>query len=109
MIEIEIDADVREAQLRATLNTIPAYSWYAAPFGGLTFVNERCADYLGLPRHHPIRFGADTGAAWDSQIPMLHPDDQEERRRVWAACLTTSRPLDTSFHVRHSDRTYPRI
>ena len=37
-----------EAQLRATLNMIPAYTWYAAPSGGLTFVNERSADYLGL-------------------------------------------------------------
>ncbi len=27
-----------EAQLRATLNVIPAYTWYAAPSGALTFV-----------------------------------------------------------------------
>ncbi len=37
-----------EAQLRATLNVIPVYKWYAAPSGALTFGNERCADYLGL-------------------------------------------------------------
>ncbi|HYV50696.1 MAG TPA: hypothetical protein VE910_02240, partial [Dongiaceae bacterium] len=54
-----------EAQLQATLNKIPAYTWYAAPTGGLTFVNTRCADYLGLPSDHPLRFGIDTGAAWD--------------------------------------------
>src|SRR4029450_9435201 len=41
-----------EAQLRATLNVIPAYTWYTAPSGGLTFVNERCGDYLGLPKDH---------------------------------------------------------
>ncbi|PYP65771.1 MAG: hypothetical protein DMD36_18680, partial [Gemmatimonadetes bacterium] len=29
-----------EAQLQATLNVIPAYTWYAAPSGALTFVNE---------------------------------------------------------------------
>jgi hypothetical protein len=40
-----------EAQLRATLNMIPAYTWYAPPSGGLTFVNERCADYLGLRKN----------------------------------------------------------
>ena len=60
-----------EAQLRATLNMIPAYTWYAAPSGGLTFVNERSADYLGLAKDHPLRFGADTGAEWDSHIPLL--------------------------------------
>jgi PAS domain-containing protein len=38
-----------EVQLQATLNIIPAYTWYAAPSGALAFVNERCAEYLGLP------------------------------------------------------------
>jgi PAS domain-containing protein len=58
------------AQLRKTLNTVPAYTWYAAPTGALTFVNERTADYLGLPKDHPLRFGIDTGAACDSHIPL---------------------------------------
>lgn len=29
-------------------------TWYAAPTGALTFVNERTADYLGLPKDHPF-------------------------------------------------------
>jgi PAS domain-containing protein len=45
------------AQLQATLNVIPAHTWYASPSGGLTFVNKRTADYLGLPEDHPLRFG----------------------------------------------------
>jgi hypothetical protein len=55
-----------EAQLQATLNIVPAYAWYASPHGALTFVNERTADYLGLPKDHPLRFGTDTGVDWDS-------------------------------------------
>jgi PAS domain-containing protein len=70
-----------EAQLRATLNVIPAYTWYAAPSGALTFVNERTSDYLGLPKDHPLRFGIYIGAEWDAHIPFLHPDDREEARR----------------------------
>jgi PAS domain-containing protein len=58
------------AQLQSTLNVIPAYTWYAAPSGALTFLNERTADYLGLPKDHPLRFGIDTGAEWDSHIPI---------------------------------------
>lgn len=58
------------AQLQATLNVLPAYAWYALPNGGLSFVNERTADYLGLPKDHPLRFGTATGAAWDSHIPL---------------------------------------
>jgi len=79
MIDMEIDADVLEAQLQATLNLIPAYTWYAAPSGGLTFVNERCADYFGLPKDHPLRFGAGTCGAWESQIPVLTASRRSRR------------------------------
>jgi PAS domain-containing protein len=46
--------DSLEARLQATLSAIPAHTWYAAPSGALTFVNERTADYLGLPTNHPL-------------------------------------------------------
>src|SRR5882724_2068510 len=106
MIEMEIDADVLETQLQTTLNMIPAYTWYAAPSGGLTFVNERCADFFGLPKGHPLRFGAGTCAAWESQIPVLHPDDQEETRKVWSECLSASRYCEVSFRVRDAHGNY---
>jgi PAS domain S-box-containing protein len=95
-----------KAQLQATLDLIPAFTWYAAPSGALLFVNSRSADYLGLPKDHPLRFGTDTGAAWDSHIPLLHPDDHEETRRVWSDCLTTGRPGEVSFRVRNADGNY---
>src|SRR6266436_8442601 len=95
-----------EAHLQATLNVIPAHTWYAPPSGALTFVNARCADYLGLPKDHPLRFGIDTGAAWDSHIPLLHPDDHEESRRVWSTCLRTGSVADISFRVRNAEGTY---
>ena len=75
-----------EAQLQATLNIVPAHAWYGLPNGSLAFVNERTADYLGLPQDHPLRFGTRTGADWDSHIPLLHADDREETRRVWSDC-----------------------
>ncbi|HXB53985.1 MAG TPA: PAS domain-containing protein [Vicinamibacteria bacterium] len=95
-----------EAQLRATLNMIPAYTWYAARSGGLTFVNERAADYGGLPSDHPLRYGTDSSAAWDSHMPFLHPEDQEETRRVWSECLRTGRPGEMSFRVRNAEGNY---
>ena len=97
---------VDTAQLQATLDKIPAYTWYANPTGGLTFVNTRCADYLGLPSDHPLRLGIDTGAAWDSHIALLHPDDAEETRRVWSNCLKTGSPGEVSFRVRNADGAY---
>ena len=95
-----------EARLKSTLNMIPAYTWYAAPSGALTFVNERCADYLGLPKDHPLRSGTETGAAWDSHIPLLHPGDRDETRRVWSTCLRTGSAGDVSFRLRNAQGAY---
>jgi PAS domain S-box-containing protein len=94
------------AQLQATLNMIPAYAWYAAPSGALTFLNERCADYLGLVKDHPLRLGIETGAAWDSHIALLHPDDHDETRRVWSTCLRTGLAAEVSFRVRNAQGGY---
>ena len=94
------------AELQLALNLIPAHTWYAAPSGALTFLNERGSDYLGLPQDHPLRFGIDTGAEWDSHIPLLHPDDHEETRRVWSNCLRTGCAGQVSFRVRDTEGGY---
>jgi PAS domain S-box-containing protein len=94
------------AQLRATLNVIPAHTWYAAPSGGITFVNKRTADYLGLPKDHPLRFGIDIGAQWDAHIPLLHPDDQEKSRKSWSTCLRTGEFAEESFRIRNAQGGY---
>lgn len=93
-------------RLQATLNVIPAYTWYASSSGGLTFVNERTANYLGLSQDHPLRYGIDTGAAWDAHIPFLHPDDHDETRKVWSTCLRTGRAGEVSFRVRNAQGGY---
>jgi PAS domain-containing protein len=94
------------AQLQASLNVIPAYSWYAAPSGGLTFVNKRTADYLGLPKDHPLRFGIDIGVQWDAHIPFLHPDDQEGARKAWPVNIRTGEASEFSFRVRNAQGGY---
>jgi len=98
--------DSLEAGLRTTLNMIPAHTWYATPAGALTFVNERCADYVGLPKDHPLRFGVETGATSGSYIELLHPDDHEERHRVLSTCLTTGSAGEVSFRVRNAQGKY---
>jgi PAS domain S-box-containing protein len=95
-----------KAQIQATLNVIPAYTWYALPGGALTFVNERTANYLGLPKDHPLRFGIDTGAEWDSHTALLHPDDREEARRVWSTCLSTGTAGEFTFRVPSAEGKY---
>jgi|GEM_PF-294597 len=94
------------AELQAALNLIPAFAWYCNASGGLTFLNERGSDYLGLPKDHPLRQGIDTGPEWDSHISLLHPDDHEEARRVWSSCLRSGAAGDVSFRVRNAEGGY---
>ena len=94
------------AQLQATLNFLPAHAWYALPNGALTFLNARIADYLGLPKDHPQRFGTHTGADWDSNLAFLHPDDREETRRIRSECLRTGNAGQVSFRVRSAEGGY---
>ena len=94
------------AELQTALNLIPAFAWCCNASGGLTFLNERGSDYLGLPKDHPIRHGIDTGAEWDSHISLLHPDDHEEARSVWSILLRTGCAGDVSFRVRNAEGGY---
>jgi PAS domain-containing protein len=94
------------AQLQATLNVIPAHTWYAAPSGGLTFVNKRTADYLGLPKDHPLRFGIDVGAQWDAHLPFVHPNDRAETQENWSTRLRTGEGGEESFRVRNAQGGY---
>lgn len=92
--------------LQVSLNLVPAHTWYANPSGALKFVNERCADYLGLPDSDPLRFGLETSAAWDSHIPLLHPEDAEKVRAVWSQCLSTGVAAEVAMRVRSSKGRY---
>ncbi len=94
------------AQLRKTLNSIPAYTWYALPSGTLTFVNEGYADYLGLAKDDPLRLGAEIDVPWDTHIQLVHPDDHEETLKVGAACNRTGTAGQAAFRIRNSEGEY---
>jgi len=92
--------------LRATLEVIPAFTWYADASGVLTFVNKLHADYLGLPNDHPLRFGAHGGAEQDSHLPFVHPDDHAEMRKAWSDCSRTGCAGEVSFRARNAEGGY---
>jgi PAS domain S-box-containing protein len=94
------------AQLQAILNVLPAYTWYAAPRGALTFVNNRTAEYLGVPKDHPLRFGIDVGAEWDHSFALLHPDDREDAGKYWSSRLSTGEGGEHSYRVRSAQGDY---
>ena len=81
------------AQLQAILNVLPAYTWYAAPSGGLTFVNKRTADYLGLPKDHPLRFGIDIGAQWDARSRCCIRTTEKNHAKPGQTVCARARPV----------------
>ena len=102
-------AEVRPSfvpQLQAILNVLPAYTWYAAPRGALTFVNTRTAEYLGIPHDHPLRCGIDVGAEWDHSFALLHPDDREDARKYWSSRLRTGEGGEHNYRVRSAQGDY---
>jgi formate hydrogenlyase transcriptional activator len=99
-----------DAQLRATLNLIPAHTWYAAPAGALTFVNERCADYLGLSEGSSAsvrdRQGRRMGLAHPAATPGRSRRNASSLVRLSEDCLKTGCPGEVSFRVRNADGNY---
>jgi PAS domain S-box-containing protein len=95
-----------EEQLRFTLNAIPAFTWYAAPSGALTFVNQRFADFLGLPNDHSLRVGTNPGAEWDSHLSLVHPEDHQDSLRVWSTSLQTGCAVEWTFRIRDAAGAY---
>src|SRR5258706_6581238 len=73
---------------------------------GTQLVNKRTAEYLGLTKDHPLRFGIDIGAQWDDWVPLLHPDDQEEARKYWSNLLRTGEGGEHSYRVRSAQGDY---
>jgi PAS domain-containing protein len=49
---------------------------------------------------------ASTLARGDAHIPLLHPDDREESRKVWSTCLRTGEAGEVSFRVRDAQGGY---
>ena len=94
------------AQLQAILNVLPAYAWYAAPRGALTFVNTRMADYLGIANDHPLRFGVDVGGELEHSYALLHPDDREDAHKYWSSRLRTGEGGEHSWRVRSAEGDY---
>jgi PAS domain S-box-containing protein len=92
--------------LQITLNLISAHVWYADRSGAVTFINERCADYLGLAANDHLRSGIGKGSACDFHSAFLHPDDYDEARRLWVQSISTGAEGNSTFRVRNAEGGY---
>jgi PAS domain S-box-containing protein len=86
-----------EDQLRAFINTIPAFVWSARPDGSVDFFNQLYLDYAGLSAEQAIDWG------W---TVSLHPDDQDSVTDFRRAVLDSGKPGEMEARLRRFDGEY---
>jgi PAS domain S-box-containing protein len=84
-------------QLRAIIDTLPAFVWQATASGGLRYLNQQLLDYTGVSFEDHIRSG------WSS---VVHPDDAENALSQWRRSISTGEPYRVTKRHRRADGTY---
>lgn len=86
-----------ESRFRTIANLLPQMIWSTTPDGRPDYFNQRWYDFTGVPE------GATHGDAW---AEVLHPDDREHARRVWAQSLADEAPFEVEYRLRDRHGQY---
>lgn len=106
------EKELRESELnlRLIIDTIPAFVWFANRDGGPAFINDKMAEYLGLPNRGSVEptksSGGPSADAISQWKEMLHPDDYDAAYQVWYQAVETGSPYDNVFRMRRFDGAY---
>ncbi|RIK96472.1 MAG: hypothetical protein DCC71_22400, partial [Proteobacteria bacterium] len=84
-----------ERDFRQLADSLPHQLWTADARGRLEFVNQRLADYVGLP-----------GSSVDDLIRMVHPDDREAVAARWEECLRAGSEFQLEGRLLRHDGVY---
>lgn len=76
--------------------TVPQIVWVAQANGEVEFFNHRWFEYTGLKEDG-------VGGAFGA---VVHPQDQENARRVWDASVKSGNAFEDEFRLRRHDNTY---
>ncbi|MFO1041254.1 MAG: PAS domain S-box protein [Planctomycetaceae bacterium] len=94
---MEIQLRKNERRYRQLGNSIPHIVFTANPQGGLTFLNDRAAEYSGMAASELMDWNWETAT---------HPDDFPRVRQEWLAILATGVPREIEFRIRRWDGEY---
>jgi PAS domain S-box-containing protein len=86
-------AEASEQYYRFLSEAIPQMVWTAQPDGTLDYLNQRWSDYTGLSESELLGWG------WE---PIVHPDDLQDCRDRWLACLENGEPYEIEARIRRS-------
>ncbi len=86
-----------EKELRAFIETMPAYAGTNLPDGSFGFISQNWLDYTGLSREQWMGWG------WSSTI---HPEDVDRVMCNWRAALNSEAPVEYELRCRSADGIY---
>ena len=86
-----------ERDLRATIDTIPAYVFSALPDGSFDFISQSLFDLSG--------FSPEEVFGWDWTI-AVHPEDRDRAVEKWRESLATGEPRENEHRIRLANGEY---
>jgi PAS domain S-box-containing protein len=99
-VRAETALQLREAELKRLVDTVPAMIWCTTPEGRPTYVNRRLTDVVG------VRVTDLIAADGSRSLVDIHPDERAEVDQALAEAFATGAPLTTTFRQRRSDGSY---
>src|SRR5712671_5040100 len=95
---LETNNDITERnRWRSLTEALPQLVWAATPDGACDYFSTQWTEYTGVPEAGLL------GWRW---MEVLHPDDRENTRKIWADSVAGRRPYDVEYRVRRHDAAY---
>lgn len=95
--QIEEALQQSEERLRFITNTIPQIVWTTDSHGAIDYINQRWADYTGLPPEQAMDYG------WQD---VIHPEDLPRVQQFWSKACDIAPVYEVEYRVRQSDGTF---
>src|SRR5882762_6313957 len=89
--------ELESKRWRSLTEALPQLVWAATPDGATDYFSTQWTEYTGVPEAGLL------GWRW---MEVLHPDDLENARQVWADAVAGRRPYDVEYRVRRHDGAY---
>jgi len=82
-----------QERFRTITNAMPQMVWTALPDGSIDYHNDQFYEFVGLEH------GAVEGSVWAEAV--LHPDDRQAGREIWARSVARGEPYEMTYRLRH--------
>ena len=86
-----------EQRWRTLTETLPQLVWTATPDGACDYFSTQWTQHTGVPESDLL------GWRW---LEVLHPDDRQPTRKLWADSVAGRGTYDVEYRVRRSDGEY---